>query len=70
MPGLELSGLIFIDRAHGIDSSWLESFGDSSVCLSELAGIKLRFGLGIERDLHFEAKYPLSVYADARRIDA
>jgi hypothetical protein len=42
--------LIFIDRALGIDFSWFESFGDSSVCLSELAGIKLRFGLEIERD--------------------
>jgi Protein of unknown function (DUF2958) len=45
-----------------------------SVSLSELESNKLRFGLGIERDLHFEAKYPLSVYADkaraAGRIDA
>src|SRR5882757_1660410 len=37
------------------------------VRLSELAGVKLAFGLGIERDLHFAARYPLSVYADAAR---
>jgi hypothetical protein len=35
-----------------------------SVSLSELASIKLRFGLGIERDLHFKADHPMSWYAD------
>ena len=38
-----------------------------SVRLSELQSFKGRFGLGIERDLHFEAKGPLSLYADAAR---
>jgi hypothetical protein len=38
-----------------------------SVRLSELQSFKGRFGLGIERDLHFEAKAPLSRYADAAR---
>ncbi|SMH43443.1 DUF2958 domain-containing protein [Azospirillum agricola] len=33
--------------------------------LSELASLRLPFGLGIERDLLFEAAHPLSVYADA-----
>lgn len=37
------------------------------VSLRELESIKGRFGLGIERDLHFEACYPLSVYAEAAR---
>lgn len=38
-----------------------------SVRLSELASVKGRLGLGIERDLYFEARYPLSVYAEAAR---
>jgi hypothetical protein len=37
------------------------------VCLSELQGIKLPFGLGIERDLHFRPRFPLTVFADAAR---
>ena len=38
------------------------------VSLNELEEIKGVFGLGIERDLHFTAQYPLSVYAEAARI--
>ena len=45
-----------------------------SVRLSELEGVKLRFGLGIERDLWFKGEHPMSYYADkarkARRIEA
>ena len=37
------------------------------VSLRELQSVKGRFGLGIERDLHFEARYPLSIYATAAR---
>ena len=39
-----------------------------SVRLSELRTVKGGLGLGIERDLHFEARYPLSVYAEAARL--
>jgi hypothetical protein len=38
------------------------------VSLSELQSVMGRFGLGIERDLHFAARYPLSVYARAAQI--
>lgn len=38
-----------------------------SVSLGELESIRLPFGLRIERDLHFVARWPLSVYADAAR---
>lgn len=38
-----------------------------SFALSELEAIRLPFGLGIERDLHFEGGFPLSVYAKAAR---
>jgi hypothetical protein len=38
------------------------------VSLSELQSIMGRFGLGIERDLHFAARYPLSIYARAAQI--
>jgi hypothetical protein len=44
------------------------------VSLNELAGIKLKFGLTIERDLHFKGAHPMSWYVDkavsAGRIDA
>lgn len=35
--------------------------------LLEMASVRLPFGLGIERDLYFEAPFPLSVYAEAAR---
>ena len=35
--------------------------------LSEIAALRLPFGLRIERDLNFSAKHPLSVYARAAR---
>lgn len=38
-----------------------------SFCLSELASVRLPFGLGIERDPFFEAAHPISVYAEAAR---
>lgn len=38
------------------------------VSLAEIEAVKLPFGLTIERDLHFEARFPLTVYADAARI--
>lgn len=38
-----------------------------SFSAAELEGVRLPFGLGIERDLHFEARHPLSVYAEAAR---
>lgn len=38
-----------------------------SVSLSEIESVKLPLGLSIERDLHFEARFPLTVYADAAR---
>ncbi|MBS4047004.1 DUF2958 domain-containing protein [Ferrovibrio sp.] len=37
------------------------------VSLREIAGIRVGFGLRIERDRHFKAGYPLSVYAEAAR---
>ncbi|MDG4882021.1 DUF2958 domain-containing protein [Mesorhizobium sp. WSM4884] len=39
-----------------------------SVSLAELEAVKGPLGLGIERDLHFKARFPLSVYAEAARI--
>ena len=35
--------------------------------LSEIASVRLPLGLTIERDLHFAAEHPLSVYAEAAR---
>jgi len=39
-----------------------------SVSLSEIASLTLPLGLSVERDLHFEAQFALTVYADAARI--
>lgn len=38
-----------------------------SVSLAEIAAVRLPLGLGIERDCHFAAAHPLSVYAEAAR---
>ncbi len=38
------------------------------VSLAELEGVKGPFGLGIERDLHFAGRFPLSVYAEAAHV--
>ena len=38
-----------------------------SFSLSELTSVRLPFGMGIERDILFEATFPLSVYAEAAR---
>lgn len=36
--------------------------------LSEIASVRLPYGLRIERDLHFSGHFGLTVYADAARI--
>jgi hypothetical protein len=38
-----------------------------TVSLAELECVKGPLGLGIERDLHFAARFPLTVYAEAAR---
>lgn len=38
-----------------------------SFSLSEIASVRLPFGLGIERDIAFETSHPLSVWADWSR---
>lgn len=38
-----------------------------SASLAEIAAVTLPFGLAIERDLHFEGRFPLTIYADAAR---
>ena len=39
-----------------------------SASLSEIAAVSLPFGLTIERDLCFEGRFPLTIYADAARV--
>jgi hypothetical protein len=38
------------------------------VSLDEITSVRTRYGHGVERDLHFTANYPISVYADAARF--
>ncbi|HVJ34891.1 MAG TPA: DUF2958 domain-containing protein [Terriglobia bacterium] len=37
------------------------------VSLAELEAVKGRLGIGLERDLFFQGRFPLSVYAEAAR---
>lgn len=39
------------------------------VSLAELEAVKGRLGIGLERDLHFKGRAPLSVYAEAARFN-
>ena len=39
-----------------------------SASLSEITAVSLPFGLAIERDLCFEGRFPLTIYADAARV--
>ena len=39
-----------------------------SASLSEIAAVTLPLGLTIERDLCFEGRFPLTIYADAARV--
>ncbi|RUY06350.1 DUF2958 domain-containing protein [Mesorhizobium sp. M2A.F.Ca.ET.040.01.1.1] len=39
-----------------------------SVSLAELEAVKGPLGLGVERDLYFKPRFPLSVYSDAARL--
>jgi len=55
------------DILHGLADLGFGCPELGSVSLRELERVKGLFGLGIERDLHFEARYPLSVYAEAAR---
>ena len=38
-----------------------------SFSIAEITAVRLPFGLSIERDLGFEGRFPLSVYAEAAR---
>ncbi|PZQ63475.1 MAG: single-stranded DNA endonuclease [Phenylobacterium zucineum] len=38
-----------------------------AVSLREITGVKLPFGLTIERDVHFEGRVPISTWADIAR---
>jgi Protein of unknown function (DUF2958) len=39
-----------------------------SASLAEIAAVTLPLGLTVERDLHFEGHFPLTIYADAARL--
>jgi Protein of unknown function (DUF2958) len=39
-----------------------------SASLAEISAVTLPFGLTIERDLCFEGRFPLTIYADAARL--
>lgn len=55
------------DLVFGLNDPGLgfPELGTSS--LSEMAAVRLRFGLGIERDRCFTGRFPLSVYTEAAR---
>jgi hypothetical protein len=51
------------DLAFGLCDLGLGHPELGAVSISEIAGLRGRFGLPVERDLHFRADKPLSVYA-------
>ena len=55
------------DRAYGLCDLGLGSPELGYVSLAELAAVRGRLGLPIERDLHFKSDQSLSAYADAAR---
>tara|TARA_R110000868_G_scaffold363120_2_gene625381 strand:- start:7468 stop:7866 length:399 start_codon:yes stop_codon:yes gene_type:complete len=59
---LDEDGLLFGVADLGFGCPEIGSFA-----LEELESIWLPFGLGIERDILFNGKYPLSIYAAAAR---
>jgi hypothetical protein len=56
------------DLAFGLCDLGMGSPELGSVRISELEDYKGRLGIGIERDIHFEADKTLSEYADEARI--
>lgn len=73
MPGLGCTWLLTeIDPEYNSIAFGLCDLGMGfpelgNVCLDEISKVKNRFGLYVERDLYFKAKFPLSVYAEAAR---
>lgn len=59
---IDADGILFGLADLGFGCPELGSFS-----ATELEAVRLPFGLGIERDLLFEALHPLSVYAEAAR---
>lgn len=59
---MDADGILFGLADLGFGCPELGSFS-----LAELEAVRLPFGLGIERDLLFEASHPLTVYAEAAR---
>ena len=55
------------DIAFGLCDLGLGSPELGSVCVSELQAVRGRFGLPVERDLHFTADKTLCAYADEAR---
>ena len=53
------------DTLHGLADLGFGCPEIGSFSLTEIASVRLPLGLGIERDLFFEATFPLSVYAEA-----
>ena len=55
------------DRAFGLCDLGMGSPELGYVSLTEIRSVRLRFGLGIERDRWFTADKPISQYADEAR---
>jgi hypothetical protein len=55
------------DRAFGLCDLGMDSPELGYVSLSEIFGVRLRFGLKIERDMHFTANKTLGEYAKEAR---
>ena len=59
----------FPDIAYGLCDLGLGFPELGDVYMPEVIALSGKLGLPVERDRHFEAKYPISVYAEAARMN-
>ena len=60
-----ISEIIEDDIAYGLCDLGLGFPELGNVFIPEILSVRGKFGLHVERDLSFQAKYPIRVYADA-----
>ncbi len=59
----------FSDIAYGLCDLGMGFPELGDVYMPEIIALRGNLGLPVERDRHFEAKYPISVYAEAARMN-
>lgn len=60
-----ISEIVHLDEAFGLCDLGMGLPELGYIHIPEIAALRGRFGLPVERDLHFKAMFPISVYARA-----